>query len=116
MKLITAHLPNDACEPARTKLAVLGVLRMTTSEVHSTGALPAIMLRYHGAPLQTHLRAELRLECVATDEQAPAVIDVLREHAGRYGQVTVLDIEELHQSRSEEQVFSADPRLEPSVH
>jgi len=116
MKLIIAHVPNDAFEPVRTELTDLGVLRIATSEVHSTSAEPAITLRYRGAPLKTHLRAELRLECVATDGQSPAVINVLRGHAGAYGQVAVLDLEELHQECSEEQVFSDDPRLDAVVH
>ena len=53
MKLIIAHLPNDAFEPARTELADLGVSRITISEVHSTSMLPAVTLRYRGAALQT---------------------------------------------------------------
>jgi len=112
MKLIIAHLPINALEPVRTQLIDLGVRRMTISEAHSTSAQHAITLRYRGAPLETHLRAELRLECVATDEWSPAVITVLRRHAGATGQVAVLDVEELHQERSEEHVFSEDARLE----
>ena len=34
MKLIIAHLPNDAFSPVRTALIDLGVLRVTVSEVH----------------------------------------------------------------------------------
>lgn len=36
MKLIVAHLPNDAFESVRTGLLDLGVLRMTISQVHSS--------------------------------------------------------------------------------
>jgi len=112
MKLLIAHLPADAFVSARTELADLGVLRVTVSEVHSTSARPTITLRYRGAPLKTELRAELRLECVSTEGQAPAIIDILREHAGRTGQVAVIDIEELHRPCSDEPAFAADPRLE----
>jgi len=105
-------MPADAFVSARTELADLGVLRVTVSEVHSTSALPATTLRYRGAPLTTELRAELRLECVATEGQAAAIIDILREHAGRNGQVALIDIEELHRSCSGEPAFAADPRLE----
>ncbi len=115
MKLIMAHLPNDAFERARTQLADLGVLRLTVSEVRSTSALPAVTLQYRGASLETHLRAELRLECVAAERQAPAVVNVLRACAGRYGQVLVLDIEELHQSPLQEATLASDPRLEPAM-
>ena len=66
MKLIIAHLPNDAFSPVRTELMDLGVLRMTVSEVHTATLQSAITLRYRGAPLHSHLRPELRLECVAT--------------------------------------------------
>ena len=107
-----ANLPNDAFEHARTQLADLGVFRLTVSEVRSTSGLPAITLRYRGASLETHLRAELRVECVAAARQAPAAVDVLRACAGRYGQVLVLDIEELYESPLQEPMLAADPRLE----
>jgi len=115
VKLIMAHLPNDAFERARTQLADLGVLRLTVSEVRSTSALPAVTLRYRGASLKTHLRAELRVECVAAERQAPAAVNVLRACAGRYGQVLVLDIEELHQGSLQEPTLASDPRLEPAM-
>ena len=116
MKLIIAHVPNDAFEPVRAELIDLGVLRMTVSEVHSTSARSAIALRYRGAPLTTHLRAELRIECVATETQSLAVIDVLRANAGCAGQIAVLDLEELHQESSAEVAFSDDRRLDAAVH
>jgi len=115
VKLIMAHLPDDAFESARTQLADLGVLRLTVSEVRSTSALPAVTLRYRGASLETHLRTELRLECVVAEGQAPAAVSLLRACGGRYGQVVVLDIEELHQSRLQEPTFVSDPRLESAM-
>lgn len=116
MKLVIAYVPNDAFEPVRAELIDLGVLRMTVSEVHSTSARSAIALRYRGAPLTTHLRAELRIECVATETQSPAVIDALRANAGCAGQIAVLDLEELHQESSAEEAFPDDPRLDTAVH
>ncbi len=116
MKLIIAHVPNDAFEPVRTELTDLGVLRIATSEVHSTSAEPAITLRYRGAPLKTHLRAELRLECVATNGQSPAVIAVLCGLAGPDGQVAALDIEDLHPHWPQDDRFCEDPRREAAVH
>jgi len=116
MKLIIAHVPNDAFEPVRAELIDLGVLRMTVAEVHSTSARSAIALRYRGAPLATHLRAELRIECVATETQSPAVIDVLRANAGCAGQIAVLGLEELHQKSSAQEAFSDDRRLDAAVH
>lgn len=114
MKLIIAHLPNDAFSSVRADLMDLGVLRVTVSEVHTASPQSAITLRYRGAPLHSELRPELRLECAATDEQSPVIINVLRGHAGSAGQVAVL--EELHQAAPEEPVFCDDPRLEPAVH
>jgi len=116
MKLIIAHLPNDAFSPVRTELSDLGVLRVTVSEVHTASPRSAITLRYRGAPLHSDLRPELRLECVATDGQSPMIINVLRGYAGSAGQVAVLELEELHQESSQEPVFSDDPRLEAAVH
>jgi nitrogen regulatory protein PII len=116
MKLIIAHLPNDAFSPVRADLIDLGVLRVTVSEVHTASPQSAITLRYRGAPLHSELRPELRLECVATDDQSPVIINVLRGHAGSAGQVAVLELEELYQAAPEESVFFDDPRLERAVH
>ena len=116
MKLIIAHVPNDAFQQVRAELIDLGVLRMTVAEVHSTSARSAIALRYRGAPLATHLRAELRIECLATETQSLAVIDVLRANAGCAGQIAVLGLEELHQESSAEVAFSDDRRLDAAVH
>ena len=102
MKLIIAHLPTDVFEPVRMHLGDLGVLRLTISEVHVASGQSTITLRYRGSTLETHLEAGLRLECVATDGQAPGVINVLRGHAGSAGQVAMLDLEELHQQSSED--------------
>jgi len=120
MKLIIAHLPNDAFEPVRSELLDLGVLRITISEVHSSDPLSAMTLRYRGAALHTDLRSELRLECVADDGQSPAVVNVLRGHAstrrGFGGTVAVLNLEELHQASPEEHMIPDDPRLDMAVH
>lgn len=116
MKMIVAHLPNNAFETLRTELGDLGVLRMTIAQVYGTSPRPPVTLRYRGAPVPTHLRAEMRLECVVADGQSSALIDVLRAHAGQYGQVAVLDLEELHQNKwAEEDVFCDDPRLDAAV-
>jgi len=116
MKMIIAHLPNSAFETLRTELGDLGVLRMAVAQVYSTSPRPSVTLRYRGAPLRTHLRAEMRLECVVTDGQSSALIDVLHGHAGQDGQIAVLDLEELHQKGwAEEDVISDDPRLDAAV-
>ncbi|MCA1678574.1 MAG: P-II family nitrogen regulator [Actinobacteria bacterium] len=119
MKLIVASLPNDAFEPVRTELLDLGVLRITISEVHRSDPLSVMTLHYRGAALHTDLRSELRLECVADDDQSLAVVNVLRGHAstrwGFGGRVAVLDLEELHQA-SEDHIIPDDPRLDMAVH
>ncbi len=119
MKLIIAHLPNDALESVRTELFDLGVLRTTISEVHSSGPRSAKTLRYRGATLRTHLRSELRLECVATATQSPAVVSVLRGHAsskwGFGGSIAVLELEELYDASLGDDAFPADPRAEAAV-
>ncbi len=111
MKLIIAHLPSDVLEPVRTALIDLGVLSMRISASHGTSAQQPITLQYRGAPLETHLRAELRLECVVADRQSTGVIDVLRWYTRSTGQVAVLDIEELHQQQSIEHAVADDPHL-----
>jgi len=119
MKLIIAHLPKDAFEPVRVELLDLGVHKTTISEVHSCGPQAPVTLHYRGAAMIIHVRSELRLECLATAEQSPGVVDVLRRHASRAGafagQVAVLELEELHQASSEDDVFSNDPRMETAA-
>lgn len=116
MKMIIAHLPTSAFETLRTELGDLDVLRMTIAQVYSTSPQPSVTLRYRGAPVRTHLRAEIRLECVVSDGQLAALIDVLYGHAGQYGQVAVLDVEQLHQKEwAEEELFSDDPRLDAAI-
>lgn len=120
MKLIIAHLPNDALESVRTELLDLGVLRITISQVHSSGPQSAMTLHARGAVLHTQLRSELRMECVVAAEQTPAVVNVLRGHAstrwGLGGRVAVLDLEEIHQDSPEERIFADDHRLDTAVH
>jgi len=115
MKLIIAHLPTEAFEQARTELFDVGVTRTTISEVRSSGPWSATALSYRGAPLDIHLRTELRLECLASPEQAPAVVDVLCGHAssaGLAGRVVVLDLEELHVGWTEDAITPGDPRFD----
>ena len=112
MKLIIAYLPTEAFEQARTALLDVGVTRTTISEVRSSGPSASKTLHYRGAALETNLRSELRLECLADAEQSSAVVDVLRGHAtqaGLAGRVAVLDLEELHVCRSENAVRPPTP-------
>lgn len=116
MKLIIAHLPNQAFEPVRNELLDLGVSRMTISEVHSSGPQSEVTLRTRGTALRTHMRPELRLECLTSAGQAAAVVAVLRAHAtarrGLGGQVVVVDLEEVHEAAAgEDETFSGDPRV-----
>jgi nitrogen regulatory protein PII len=111
MKLIIAHIPNDAFDAVRAELLDLGVLRVTISEVHSSGPRSAKTLQYRGATLRTELQSELRLECVSGDGQSTAIVCVLRGHADQVG---VIDLEQLHDS-AEDQVFADDPRLDTAL-
>ncbi len=110
MKLIIAHLPNDAFDPVRTELNELGVLRVTISEVHSACTETPITLRYRGASLQTRLRPELRLECVTIDGQSARVVDTLRAYAGVKGQVAVVNLEELYEDGQTNSSIPEDAR------
>jgi len=114
--MIIAHLQHDVFETVRSELSDLGVRRVTIAQVHSTSPQAPVTLRYRGTTLQTHLRAEIRLECVAADRYAAAVIDVLRAQAGPDGEIAVLALEALHQpQRPEDDVFSDDPRFDAAV-
>ncbi len=77
MKLIIAHVPNDAFEPVRTELTDLGVLRIAMSEVHSTSAEPAITPLPRSAsedppPNGTEARVCRHRRTVASGHQRPA--------------------------------------------
>lgn len=119
MKLIIAHLPSGAFESVRSELFDLGVLRTTISEVHSSAPGSARTLRYRGAAVRSHLRSELRLECVATAAQSPAVVSVLRDHtssnSGFGGSVAVLELEELHATSLGDDAFPTDLRVDAAV-
>jgi len=117
MKLIIAHLPStSAFEPLRRELNELGVLRVMSSQVHSSHPQSAIQLRYRGASLDTQLRAQLRIECVVADGQAPAVIGVLCQHAGQAGQVAVIGLEDVYPECSPEPLNFADAWVDAAVH
>ncbi len=119
MKLIIAHLPNGAFESVRSQLFALGILRTTISEVHSSAPGSTKTLRYRGAAVRSHLRSELRLECVATAAQSPAVVSVLREYTssnlGFGGSIAVLELEELYETSLGDDAFPADPRVDAAV-
>lgn len=113
MRLIIANLPNEAFEAVRTELSRLGVLRMTIAQVYGTSPRAPATLRYRGAPLPSHLRAEVRLECVVADEDSSELIAVLRGRMGPYGQVAVLEVRELHEAqRLDANAYLDDPRLD----
>lgn len=120
MKLIIAHLANDAFDAVRCELRDLGVHTTTISEIHTSSPQTAMALQYRGAAMQTHLRPFLKLECVAGDEQATAVVKLLRGHTGRAGagalRVAVVDLEELYEASAADEVFLDDPRLDTRVH
>ena len=81
----------------------------------SPHTITPIALRYRGVSMHTHLRSELRLECVASDGQSPPVVHSLRALAGVNGQVAVLDLEQLHQDCADERVYQAESRLGVAV-
>ncbi len=58
MKMMTAHLPDEAFEAVGAELVDLGVLGITVSEVRSASPQSAITLRYRGAPLDSRERQQ----------------------------------------------------------
>ncbi len=118
MKLIIAHLPHGAFESVRDELLDLGVTRMTVMEVHSSGPQSAVTLQSRAATLQSNLRSEMRLECVVSSGRVPAVVDVLRMHGSTRwalgGRIAVIDLDQLHEDATEDDVAPDDPRREPA--
>lgn len=119
MKLIIAHLPDDALDSVRTELLDIGVPSITTAQVHSSATESLTALRYRGVALERHMRSELRIECVVTPGQSPAVVSLLRARSsmrgGSGGRVIVLDVEELHEDFAPEEAYADDPRRDVAV-
>jgi len=115
MNLIIAHVPNDSFDLVRSELHEIGVGTTTISEVHVSGPQSTRTLRYRRATLQTHLQPALKLECVASDEQSPAIVDLLRRYtvgAGTGAQwVAVLELNALYEAAVEDDAFPNDPWL-----
>lgn len=113
MKLIIAQIPNDTFEATRTELLAQGVLRMSVAQIYTADPQSTKALHYRGLAVKTHLRPQLRVECIVAAQQSCEIVDILRGSAalGHSGSVAVLDLEEYYPASSEAELFTDDPRL-----
>lgn len=106
MKKIEAFIRHEAFEPIRTELLDIGFPSLTISEVKGSGRQKGIVETYRGAVLTNYLRPKVKLECVVSDADVPAVVEVILKH-GRTGavgdgKVFVLPVEQAWRVRTGE--------------
>ena len=81
MQMVVAYVRHEAFEPIRMELLELGFPSLSITEVKGSGREEAITQSYRGARLANHLRPKVKIECVVTDRDVPAVVDTILRHA-----------------------------------
>ena len=77
MKLITAIIRPEQLDEVRNALESYGVQGLTVSSAHGYGRQRGHTEIYRGAEYTVDLHAKVRIEVLATDEQAYDLMDVI---------------------------------------
>ncbi len=77
MKLITAIIRPEQLDEVRNDLESCGVQGLTVSSVHGYGRQRGHTEIYRGAEYTVDLHAKVRIEVLATDEQAYDLMEVI---------------------------------------
>jgi len=87
MKKIEAIIQPFKLEPVKEALHQISIQGMTVTEVKGFGRQKGIREVYRGMEYQVDLLPKVKIEVVATDEKAQAVVDTIIEKArtGRIG-------------------------------
>ena len=116
MKKVEAFIRHEAFEPIRLELLTLGFPSLSISEVKGSGRQKGITERYRGAELTNYLRPKIKVECVVSDGDVPAIVDTILKHARTGavgdGKVFVMPVEEAYRVRtgeSGEDILQAHP-------
>jgi nitrogen regulatory protein P-II 1 len=116
MKKVEAFVRHEAFEPIRMELLELGFPSLSISEVKGSGRQKGITERYRGAELTNYLRPKIKVECVVSDGDVPAIVDTILKHARTGavgdGKVFVMPVEEAYRVRtgeSGEDILQAHP-------
>ena len=86
MKLITAIIQPGKLEDVKTALAGSGVHGMTVSEANGYGRQRGHTEIYRGARYAVNLVAKIRVEVLAADDEAAALVDRI-VHAAQSGTI-----------------------------
>lgn len=81
MKFIIAIIKPFKLDEVREALSAIGVAGMTVSEVKGFGRQKGQTEIYRGAEYATNMVPKVRLEVAVSDEQAPKVIETIRNTA-----------------------------------
>ncbi len=122
MKMVVAYIRHEAFEPIRTELLDLGFPSITITEVKGSGRQKGITEHYRGATLTNYLRPKIKIECVVSDGDVPAVVETVLKFARTGsvgdGKVFILNVEESYRIRTGEQgedTLQAHPDASASV-
>ena len=97
MKFIIAIIKPFKLDEVRDALSGLGVQGLSVTEIKGYGRQKGQSEIYRGAEYAVHFVPKLKLEVAVSSEQAPAVIEAIRDTASTGqigdGKVFVLDLE-----------------------
>ena len=95
MKLITAIIRPEQLEDVRGGLESYGVHGLTVSSAHGYGRQRGHTEVYRGAEYTVDLHPKIRIEVLATDDQADDLVDVIvsTSNTGRAGDGKVWTVE-----------------------
>jgi len=106
MRMVIAYTRHESFEPIRTELLEQGFPSLSVSEVKGSGRQKGITESYRGADLVNYLRPKVKIECVVSTADVPAIVDTILKHArtGEVGdgKVFVLPVEEAYRIRTGE--------------
>jgi nitrogen regulatory protein PII len=106
MQMVVAYVRHEAFEPIRMDLLELGFPSLSITEVKGSGRQKAITESYRGTTLANYLRPKLKIECVVTDRDVPAVVDTILRHARTRrvgdGKLFLLPVEQAYRIRTGE--------------
>jgi len=122
MRMVVAYIRHEAFEPIRTELLEIGFPSLSISEVKGSGRQKGITEQYRGASLTNYLRPKVKIECVVSDRDVPAIVDTILKFARTGsvgdGKVFVLPVEQSYRIRtgeSGEETLQTHPDPDPAT-
>jgi nitrogen regulatory protein PII len=122
MRMVVAYIRHEAFEPIRTELLDIGFPSLSISEVKGSGRQKGITETYRGTSLTNYLRPKVKIECVVSDRDVPAIVDTILKYARTGavgdGKVFVLPVEQSYRIRtgeSGEETLQTHPDPEAST-